>query len=255
MFYLYANISQMKERLNILASGGGSTGSEIIKSWLRKEIPNLEDIFITSSKEKAGIIQKALDLGIPKKNIITINPDDFRDPITKKVDQDRFGAAILKFAEKNGVTFITQNGWMPYTPSNVIEKFEGKIFNQHPAPVPEFGGQGMFGRRPHQAIIEFSRLTGRSSLWTEVIGQRVAIEYDAGVVVGSARVPFTLDDNGDTLQQRALPFEHQVQINVVKDFTTDSLIEIYRTEPIVLPGQEDALIEAKRIAKEMYPEG
>lgn len=239
----------------ILISGGGTTMSEIIKAEQRGEIPNTRTGCIIASKDNIGGIEKARKLGIPEKDIVVVNPNDFRNKKTKRIDRDAFGQRLIDELGERGVSLVTQNGWMPLTPENVIKEYLGRIFNQHPGPVPEFGGQGMYGRRPHQAIIEFSRLTGRADLWTEVIGQRVGLQYDAGTVVSSEKVFFDLNDNGDTLQQRALPVEHNVQIKMVKDFVLNSLNEIKTREPIVLPGQEEYLEEAKKIAKELYPTG
>lgn len=245
----------MIERLGILISGGGTTMNEIIKAQQNQEISNVEIACIIASRYEAGGIEKAKKLGIPEEDIIVINPNDFRDKVNRKIDQNSFGKKIINELKKRGVSFVTQNGWMPLTPENVIKEFESRIFNQHPAPVPEFGGKGMYGRRPHQAIIEFSRLTNRVNLWTEVIGQEVNIDYDAGVVVSSKRVDFSLTDDGDSLQKRALPVEHRVQIEMIKKFALGSLKKIYRKESIVLAGQENYLKKAKEIAIKKYPNG
>ena len=245
----------MIERQGIFISGGGTTMAKVIEACQIKIITGVETGCVIASDPNAGGIQKAIDLGVPKENIFVINPNDFRNPSAPKTNQVEFGEKIIETLKSRRVSFVTQNGWMPLTPKNVIDEFSGRIFNQHPAPVPEFGGKGMYGRRPHQAIIEFSRLTGRTDLWTEVIAQRSASSYDAGAVVGSARIYFDLNDTGDTLQQRALPFEHQLQIKMVQDFVNGNLIEIHRTETIVFPGQEDALQEAKRLAIAKYPNG
>ena len=238
----------MVERIGILISGSGTTMGEIIRACQDQEIPNTEIGCIISSKDNTGGIEKAKKMGISEEDVVVIDPRDYKDELF-------FGKKINEELERRGVTFVTQNGWMPKTPENVVRKFESRIFNQHPAPVPEFGGKGMYGKRPHQAIIEFSRLTGRDDLWTEVIGQRVGVNYDQGVVVKSERIYFTLADNGESLQLKALPVEHQVQKRMIIDFVLGNLKEFYRSDLIVLPGQERFLEQAKEIAIKKYPHG
>lgn len=244
----------MSERLASFISGSGTTMTELFNACLNQKIFDVYPVCVISSDPNAGGILKARNLGIPEEDILVINPRDYKNTSTGKVDQNSFGEKIIKELKKRNISLVTQNGWMPLTPLNVVEAFQGKIFNQHPAPVPEFGGKGMYGKRPHQAIIEFSRLTGRSDLWTEVVAHRVTVEYDKGAVVKSERVFFTLEDDGASLQQKALPVEHKVQIAMISDYVSGNLKEIHR-ESLVLPGQEEFLQQAKELAIKKYPNG
>jgi phosphoribosylglycinamide formyltransferase 1 len=237
----------MKERLGILISGGGTTMAEIIKACQSGEIPNTEIACIIASNPGAGGIEKAKKLSIPSEDIVVIEPD--------KTNRNAFGMAIIKELKSRGVSLVTQNGWLPLTPGKVIEAFSGMIFNQHPGPVPEFGGKGMYGRRVHASVLYFFRETGQKNPYTEVIGQRVAAKFDQGAVIQSAPVEILDGDTADDLQQRALPIEHRVQINMLKDIVTGNIREIRRAKPLVLPGQENILEQAKHAAVLLYPKG
>lgn len=228
--------------------------AEIIKACQSGEIPNLEVACIISSSPKALGIAKAKNLNISPENIMVINPNNFRNQF-QKIDQTAFGLALIKELKSRGVTLVTQNGWLPFTPEIVLDAFPNAIFNQHPGPVPEFGGKGMYGIRVHEAIINFSRKTGRIDPWTEVIGQRVANKYDAGAVIKSARVKIFKNDTAETLRARALPVEHRVQIDMLKDIMANCIVAKNKTEILVHPGQEEILIEAKQSAINKYPLG
>lgn len=241
----------MKERLALLISGGGTTMQEIVKACQQGEI-DLDVACIISSSESAGGIEKARNLGISDKNILVINPGNFRKD-NGKIDNFSFGDGIISELQKRDVTLITQNGWMPLTPENVIEAYSKRIFNQHPGPVPEFGGKGMYGRRVHSAVLIFRRLTN-GPLWSEVIGQRVDMEYDRGVVVKSKKVDILSEDTVDDLQQRALPVEHKVQIEMLKDYISGNLKEQLK-KTLVKKGEKETLELAKKIAKILYPKG
>ena len=242
----------MRERLATLISGGGTTMQQIIKACQSGEIP-MDVACVISSSPTAGGIKKAKDLGISDENILVVDPNKFRDG-NKKVDQEAFGLALLREMRERGVTVVTQNGWLPLTPRNVIDEYSQTMFNQHPGPVPEFGGKGMFGRRVHAARLLFVRETKRDP-WTEAIGQRVDSEYDQGAVVKSARVEILSDDTVDDLQQRVLPVEHRTQIELLKDVAKGNIKEVTGRGNLVLSGEEHILFQAKKAARLLYPHG
>lgn len=244
--------TEMKERLATLISGGGTTMQKIIGACRSGEIP-MDVACIISSSRTAGGIEKARFLGIPDKDIVVIDPNEFRRD-DKKVDLKNFGLRILEELKARGVTVVTQNGWLPLTPGNVIDEFPGMIFNQHPGPVPEFGGQGMYGRRVHAARLIFVRMTERD-YWTEAIGQRVHRNYDQGVVVKSARIDILPEDTVEDLQKRVLLVEHQVQIALLKDVASGNIREAATRGTLIKPGEEQILILAKKVAKILYPHG
>lgn len=241
----------MRGRLASLISGSGTTMQAIIRACRSGEIP-MDIACVISSSPTAGGIEKAKRLGIPDKDIIVVNPNDFRND--KKIDREDFGLKILKELKERGVTVVTQNGWLPLTPETVIDAFEGAIFNQHPGPVPEFGGKGMYGRRVHAARLLFVRETKRD-YWTEAIAQRVHTDFDQGVVVKSARVDILPDDTVVDLQQRVLSVEHQVQIELLKDVARGNVKEVSGRERLVKLGEEQILSQAKKAAILLYPKG
>lgn len=241
----------MNERLAILISGGGTTMQEIIKACLSGEVP-MDIACVISSSASVGGIEKARILGVEDKNIIVIDPAHYTSG-DKKVDLDAFGLQLTRELQQRGATVVTQNGWLPFTPERVIEAYPDTIFNQHPGPVPEFGGKGMYGKRVHAARLEFVRRTGRE-FWTEAIAQRVHREYDQGVVVKSEKIIILPQDSVDDLQQRVLPFEHRVQIELLKDLIAGNIKERPMIK-LVRPEEQDILIAAKKLAIQQYPDG
>lgn len=242
----------MRERLATLISGGGTTMQEIVRACQSGEIP-MDVACVIASTKTAGGIEKAHRLGIPDQDIVVIDPDDFRGD-DKKVDKEGFGLRLLQELRKHNATIVTQNGWLPLTPEHVINEYPETMFNQHPGPVPEFGGKGMYGKRVHAARLLFTRMTKRDN-WTEAIAQRVHKNFDQGAVVKSARIDILPWDTADDLQQRVLPVEHGVQIELLKDVASGNVKEVTAREMLVRPGEEQILFLAKKVAKMLYPEG
>lgn len=242
----------MRERWASLISGGGTTMQEMVSACQSGRVP-MEIACIIVSNQEAGGIEKAMRLGIPGKDIVVVDPNNFRDG-DGMVDQESFGNALLKELRPRGVTVVTQNGWLPLTPPHVISEFSGVIFNQHPGPVPEFGGKSMYGKRVHAARLGFAQRVGRD-FWTEAIAQRVAVDFDQGAVVRSERVDILSGDTAEVLQQRVLPVEHRVQIALLQDVARGNVRELGSREVLVRPGEEGILFDAKREARRLYPNG
>jgi len=240
----------MKERLASCISGSGSTMEAIVLAIHSGRIP-IDLGCVISSDPNAPGIEKALRLGVPQKDVIVVNPEDYRISATGKVDYKLFGLKLLEELKAHGVTVVTMNGWMPYMPKLVVRRFANRIFNQHPGPIPEFGGQGMEGKVVHAAVLEFTRLTGRE-MWTEVVAQRTTETIDGGVVVKSARVPILPGDTPDLLNERAISVEYEVQIALLQDVADNCVAVLPPRESLVKPGQEHFLKQAKEYAINLY---
>lgn len=237
-------------RIALLISGGGTTAREIIRACKSGRL-DAEPVCVIASQQDAGGIQKALQEGIPPKDVLVIARKDYET-------SEAFGEAILKACHERDVDLIGQYGWMPKTPANVIEAYSGMIINQHPGPLdpgrPDFGGKDMFGRRVHCARLYFVRKDGQD-FWTEATAQRAAAEYDRGAVLKTKRVEILPDDDPISLQERVLPAEHEVQIETLRDFAQGTVKELVREHPLVPPEKELLLAEAKRIVIALFPHG
>lgn len=238
-------------RIALLISGGGTTMEAIIKASQDGILKNVVPVLVIASKENAGGIEKARNLGIANENILVINPKNFKE-------RAEFGEEIIKECKKRNVDFIGQYGWMVMTPENIIKEYQNMIINQHPGPLDtgrlDFGGVGMYGMRVHQARLCFVKKANRD-FWTEATAHRVTAKFDEGVVLKRKQVAILPDDTAETLQQRVLPVEHEVQIELLSDFTNGAVNEFHREIPLILPGEENILEECKELAIKMYPNG
>ena len=238
-------------KIALLISGGGTTMEAIIKACQSGVLNGVEPVLVIASSANAGGIEKAKKLGISDNDILIINPKSFEN-------KGLFGEIIISECKKRNVDFIGQYGWMIMTPENVINAFLGKIINQHPGPLdtgrPDFGGFGMFGMRVHQARLLFVKKVKRD-YWTEATAHRVTAKFDEGVVLKCKQVPILENDTAETLQKRVLPVEHEVQIELLKDFRDNIVNEFHRESPLILPSEEILLKECKEEAVKLYPKG
>jgi phosphoribosylglycinamide formyltransferase-1 len=94
-----------------------------------------------------------------------------------------------------------------------IAAFDGRMLNVHPAPLPEFGGQGMYGMAVHEAVLSSDRQE------TAVTIHQVNDRYDDGAIVASYSIPIHRDDSAEALRER------------VHDVEPDCWIDVLRREP------------------------
>jgi folate-dependent phosphoribosylglycinamide formyltransferase PurN len=225
-------------KLAIFGSGIGSTAEAIF---------NKASLVVTNNPT-AGIIQKAKDAGLPVEIV---------EREGKSLEQ--FGEELLEVLKKHQIEFISQNGWELLTPGNVIKAFEGKITNNHPAPLdpghPDFGGKGMKGLTVHQAVLNFAGAVNRP-FKTEIDIHLITEEFDKGELVAIREVEILQDDTPQGLQSRV----KEVEKSLMKDFwdeveETGKIEIIRRSERIIKSEELEILEKAKQEAIAQFGKG
>jgi len=234
-------------RLAVFASGGGTTARYILEQTFPGgslhglvEVPCL----VTSRKSI-----KAVDKFLASDFAGTIYTCDKRE--FSPVDYEQ---TILEILHHEKIDWFGQYGWLPKMPAVVANTFRG--INQHPAPVPHFGGKGMYSRAPHQAVINFARITERS-VTTVATAQLVAVEYDLGGILAEVPLEFNPNWDAEELQARLLPLEWQCQVTALLRIAAHDgeVPPTIRSHFQLQPGEEEILETAKEAAITAYPKG
>lgn len=180
-------------KLAVFASGRGSNFQSILDAVERGEL-RLDVVLCLSDRSDAGALERASRHGIPATVI---------SPKTFETDSD-YAGAMTQTLEEHGVNFIALAGFMRKIPTAVTSAFSGRMVNIHPALLPAFGGKGMYGRRVHEAVIEYG------VHWTGVTVHVVEEEYDTGPIVLQEPVPILPGDTPDDVAARVLEVEHRI---------------------------------------------
>ncbi len=114
-------------------------------------------------------------------------------------------------------------GFMKKIGPVTLEKFDRKILNSHPSLLPKFGGQGMYGRRVHEAVIAAKEK--ESGVTVHLIDK----EYDTGPIVTQVRIALRDDETVESLEER------------VKALESDAYIEAIRKLSYSLEGEDTAV--------------
>jgi phosphoribosylglycinamide formyltransferase-1 len=92
------------------------------------------------------------------------------------------------------------------------------VLNIHPALLPKFGGQGMYGIRVHRAVLAAGERESGASVHI------VTGEYDRGPLLAQARVPVLPGDTAESLQARVLEQEHRLYPEVLRRIATGEIV-------------------------------
>src|SRR5256884_230034 len=93
--------------------------------------------------------------------------------------------------------------------TGAFTRFRWRLINIHPALLPAFGGDGMYGRRVHEAVLASgAALSGATVHYVDE-------EYDRGPILAQWPVPVRGDDTPDSLAARVLEVEHRLLPAVV----------------------------------------
>lgn len=103
---------------------------------------------------------------------------------------------------------------MKLIPTDIVRAFKNRILNIHPALLPSFCGQGMYGLKVHEAVLNYGvKVTGAS---VHIVDE----QYDTGPVVIQRTVKVLDDDTPEILQKRVLKIEHKLFPEAIKLFET-----------------------------------
>jgi phosphoribosylglycinamide formyltransferase-1 len=205
-------------RLAVFASGGGTNLQAILDAVDEGTLP-ATPVCCVSNTPEAGALARAERHDLPTH---VVPPADHDGP-------QSFGEALMDVLTAHDVTFVALAGYMVKVPPAVVDAYRGRMTNVHPALLPAFGGQGMYGMRVHEAVLEYG------VHWSGVTVHLVDEEYDHGPVVLQEPVPVYADDTPEALAERVQTVEHRLYPYALRLFAEDRVHLDGRTVRIDTP--------------------
>jgi len=169
------------KNIAIFASGSGSNAENIIKYFLDNKTVLIKCIICNNPK--AYVLERAKQLGVPVK---MINRKDFKENID----------VFLQFLNNESIDFIVLAGFLWLLPEQLINQYQNKIINVHPALLPKYGGKGMYGMNVHEAVIANKEV--ESGITIHYVNEH----YDEGAIIAQFKCKLTDADTPDTLAQK-----------------------------------------------------
>lgn len=198
----------MRKQIAVLASHAGTVLQAIIDGCADGKLA-ADVCLIISNNSGSGAAQRAERHRIPFRHL-----SGQTHPEPGSLD-----AAIVEALAEHRADIVFLAGYMKKLGPRTLSQYRGRILNTHPALLPKFGGQGMYGARVHAAVLAAGeRVTGVSV-------HHVEGDYDTGPVLAQCQVPVLPGDDVEALSARVQSRERQ--------FVVETLDRIARGEPLV----------------------
>jgi len=193
-------------RVAVFASGGGSNFQALIDKK-NEGVLHVTFAVCIGNNSKAKAFERAQKEGIPT---LHLAPGHY-------TDENDYTAKLLATLEAYAADLIVLAGYMKMIPAAVIRKYQNRIMNIHPALLPSFGGQGMYGKAVHQAVLDYGAKV--SGITVHFVNE----EYDRGPVIFQETVPVLDTDTADSLAERVLKVEHASLWRAVEAFAQNRI--------------------------------
>ncbi len=178
----------------VSGAGRGSNLAALIAACQSGQIPGRVALVI-GTRSDAPALEHARAAGSA---VSVVSPRKYEG------DAAGYAAALLRVLQRQKIGLICLAGYMLRLPAPVIAAYPDRIMNIHPALLPLFGGQGMYGENVHRAVIESGMMVSGCTV------HFVDEAYDGGPIIAQAAVPVLDDDTPQTLGARVLQQEHLI---------------------------------------------
>ncbi|MFA4837982.1 MAG: phosphoribosylglycinamide formyltransferase [Candidatus Neomarinimicrobiota bacterium] len=189
------------KRLAVFASGRGSNFSSILERIQSGNIP-AKVVCVISDNPQPPVFSIASSVGIPTH---WINRKQFSNG-------NEYAGFLLSLLAKYETDLVVLAGFLKLMPAPVVNRYKNAMINIHPALLPNFGGQGYFGMKVHEAVLASGVKT------TGVTVHFVDERYDTGSIVWQEKVDVRAGDTPESLAHRVLAVEHRIYPMVIKAF-------------------------------------
>ncbi len=186
----------------VFASGRGSNFEALQRAIVEQNI-SASIVVVISNNSSSGVLTLAQSFGIPALHISQRQYSDTK----------LFRQKVLDTLSAFNVNFIVLAGYMKMLDAEIIRTFPDKIINIHPALLPKFGGEGMYGMNVHRAVIDAHEKESGATV------HYVNEAYDEGRIIAQQRVDVSQNETPESLAAKVLAVEHQLLPRVIKMLT------------------------------------
>ena len=176
----------MVQRVAIFASGNGSNFQRITEYFASNA--EVEIAVLYSNRPRAFALERAANLSIPA---VVFDREQFYNT-----------SDILNDLHSRHIDWIVLAGFLWLIPNCILQAYQGRILNIHPALLPKHGGKGMYGMRVHTSVV----LAGdkESGITIHLVNE----QYDEGQVIFQARCAVLPDDTAYDVARKIQQLEY-----------------------------------------------
>jgi len=177
-----------KTKIAVLVSGGGTNLQALIDAQEKGALTSGELTLVVSSNESAYALARAKMHGI---NCVTISKKSC-------LSQADFEAKIQQALDINDIQLVVLAGFLSILSADFVSKWVKRIINVHPSLIPAFCGEGFYGLRVHEAVLNYGvKVTGATVHFVNEVP-------DGGEIILQKSVPVQKGDTPELLQRRVM---------------------------------------------------
>lgn len=184
-------------RIGVLISGGGTNLQAVIDGCENKSI-NGEVKVVISNKADAFGLERAKNHSIKA--------------VCEK-EEDK----IIEILKENKIDLVVLAGYLKIISPKLVNEYRNRIINIHPSLIPAFCGEGYYGQKVHQSVIDYgAKVTGATVHFVDE-------GADTGPIIMQKTVEVKQDDNAKKLAARVLDVEHEILTKSIAMFCENKL--------------------------------
>ncbi|HZJ99470.1 MAG TPA: phosphoribosylglycinamide formyltransferase, partial [Tissierellaceae bacterium] len=193
--------------IGVLISGGGTNLQAIIDNIENGNIDGKIQLIISNKKNAFGL-ERGKKAGIESIHILAKDFDS----------SESYNLQLIKEFKDRQVDLIVLAGYLKILSSDFIKTFENRIINIHPSLIPSFSGDGFYGERVHQAVLDYGcKVTGATVHFVDE-------GTDTGPIILQRCIEIGQDESLETLQKKVLQVEHEILVEAVKLYCDNRIV-------------------------------
>lgn len=195
----------MPTRLAVLLSGSGTTLQNLMDRIANGTLA-AEIRCVIGSRRSAYGLERARTQGIPA---LALPRSDYPDNAS-------FNRVVWEEIREYEADLVVLAGFMLLL--DVPRDYTHRIMNMHPALIPAFCGQGMYGHHVHEAVLQYgAKVTGATVHFVDD-------QYDHGPIILQDTVPVLDNDTPDSLAGRVQELERSLYPRAIQLFAEGRLV-------------------------------
>jgi phosphoribosylglycinamide formyltransferase 1 len=164
----------------VLISGGGTTLKNLLDQSRLGKL-DVDFRLVVSSSEQAKGLEFARERTVPTCIVERQRCDS----------DDAFSRPIFDACRAHGAELVVMGGFLKFVP--IPPDFNHRVMNIHPALIPAFSGPGFYGRRVHQAVLDYGAKVSGCTV------HFVDNQFDHGPIILQRTVEVRDSDKPETL--------------------------------------------------------
>jgi len=181
------------------ASYNGSSAHAITDACLSNEIMATPVLLVTNNPD-AQALEWAQNKGL---KIAIINSQTHQDPSERD-------EAIAEKLQAHKISLVALSGYMKLIGPRTLNAVNNRMLNIHPALLPKYGGQGMYGSNVHKAVKE------NGDTETGMTIHQVNDEYDEGKIIAQKKISISPDDSAKDIEENVKSGEPEFYIETIQ---------------------------------------